>query len=205
MLGNQMNEIMPKVILIGGTSHAGKSTLARQLGEALGWKVIATDRLARHPGRPWKTPPETVPPHVADHYLSLSADELLADVLRHYQTLWPTIRDLIIQRETNLIVEGSALWPERVAPLASPNVTALWLTASDDFLQQRVYTTSGFEGASNHQKEMIQKFVGRTLLYNQRMTEAVRHLNLRSISVEHLSPKELLEQFLIQLKSSKLY
>ena len=94
-----MNEIMSRVILIGGPSHAGKSTLAQHLSESRGWKVIATDQLARHPGRPWKTPPETVPQPVAEHYLSLLADELLADVLQHYRSLWPTISRLIKHRE----------------------------------------------------------------------------------------------------------
>ena len=41
-----------KLILIGGTSHTGKSTLARQLAEELGWNYLSTDQLARHPGRP---------------------------------------------------------------------------------------------------------------------------------------------------------
>ena len=43
-----------RVILIGGTSHAGKSTLGLSLAEKLGWDYLATDSLARHPGRPWK-------------------------------------------------------------------------------------------------------------------------------------------------------
>lgn len=59
----------PKVILIGGALHAGKSTLAKTLALKLGWRYVSTDSLARHPGRPWKPKPNRVPDHVAEHYL----------------------------------------------------------------------------------------------------------------------------------------
>lgn len=42
-----------RVILIGGSSHAGKSTLAQALAAELGWSYGSTDKRARHPGRPW--------------------------------------------------------------------------------------------------------------------------------------------------------
>ena len=40
-----------RVILIGGSSHVGKSTLAQSLASKLGWRYISTDSLARHPGQ----------------------------------------------------------------------------------------------------------------------------------------------------------
>ena len=52
------------VVLIGGTSHVGKSTVARALATSLGFRHVSTDRLARHPGRPWTT----TRPHVREHY-----------------------------------------------------------------------------------------------------------------------------------------
>ena len=175
---------MSKVILIGGTSHAGKSTLAQHLSESRGWPVIATDQLARHPGRPWKTPSKPVPEHVAEHYLSLSADELLTDVLRHYRSLEPTIIRLIEQREADLIIEGSALWPEWVVSVLSDNVTALWLTASDNFLKRRIHQASEHDRAVGEPREIIRKFTERTLLYNQQMMEILHRLELPSLNVE---------------------
>ena len=153
--------------------------------------MIATDQLARHPGRPWRTLPERVPQHVAEHYLSLSADELLADVLRHYRSLWPTVSNLIVQSDVPLIVEG--LWPEWTAGIASDKVTALWLTASDDFLKQRIHRASEYDKAVGEQKEMIRKFTERTLLYNQQMMTVLHRLGLPSVNVERFSLKELAE------------
>jgi adenylate kinase family enzyme len=66
-----------RVILIGGSSRIGKSTLAESLAMKLGWRHISTDSLARHPGRPWRAKPESVPLHIAEHYLSLSTNALI--------------------------------------------------------------------------------------------------------------------------------
>jgi len=42
------------VILLGGTSCVGKSSLGQSLASSLGWDLLSTDQLARHPGRPWR-------------------------------------------------------------------------------------------------------------------------------------------------------
>lgn len=36
-----------RVILIGGSSHTGKSALAEVIGARLGWRHVSTDSLAR--------------------------------------------------------------------------------------------------------------------------------------------------------------
>jgi 2-phosphoglycerate kinase len=178
-----------RVILIGGSSHVGKSTLAESLAMKLGWRQISTDSLARHPGRPWRAKPESVPLHVAEHYLSLSTDALIEDVLRHYRNMWPNVESIITERATHhsterLILEGSALWPEFVATLSLDNVAAIWLTASNNFFQTRIYKASQFEEATVQGKIMIQKFLERTHLYNNQMMDAIKRLGLVSINVE---------------------
>ena len=193
-----------RVILIGGPSNVGKSTIAEFLAAKLGWRSISTDRLARHPGRPWKTKPETVPGHVADHYLSLSADELFDDVLRHYRSMWPTIESIVTTHATErsaarLIMEGSALWPESVATLNLPNVASLWLTASNNLLQERIYNASQFGEATVREKMMIQKFLERVYRYNQHMIEAVNRLGLVSINVAAISSLHELSDSCLEL------
>ena len=70
-----------KLILIGGTSHVGKSTVGRRLAEDLGWNYLSTDQLARHPGRPWRADGGQIPDDVAEHYSSLSVSDLVDTVL----------------------------------------------------------------------------------------------------------------------------
>ncbi|WP_316959625.1 hypothetical protein [Streptomyces sp. TRM68367] len=56
------------MVLIGGTSHTGTSTVARAVAGRLGFACRSTDGLVRHPGRPWRTPEHEVAPYVAEHY-----------------------------------------------------------------------------------------------------------------------------------------
>lgn len=55
-----------------------------------------------------------MPPHVAEHYRSLTVDQLIASVLDHYERLWPRIEELIavhaLGNGAGLVLEGSALW-----------------------------------------------------------------------------------------------
>lgn len=177
-----------RVILIGGPSHVGKSTLALAMADELGWQHISTDSLARHPGRPWKSATRPVRQHVADHYLSLSVDELITDVLRHYKSMWPGIEELVRGRATDptayrLIIEGSAIWPERVAATNIDCVAAFWLTAGNELLTDRIHAASRFEKGTPEEKALIEKFLGRNYRLNELMMDAVNKIGLASIDV----------------------
>lgn len=175
-----------RVLLIGGTSHVGKSTLAEALTATLGWRLISTDRLARHPGRPWKTSSGPFPEHLAAHYLSRSIDELAGEQLRHYQQLWPRIEVLLTEHAADpgaggLILEGSGVLPERVAVLRTPGTAAVWLTASPAVLRDRIYSASQFSERTAEEKVMVDKFLGRTDRYNQLIVRAVESHRFASI------------------------
>ncbi len=194
-----------RVILIGGTSHVGKSTVSESLAAALGWAHISTDSLARHPGRPWKPAPERVPDHVQEHYLSLSVDELVEDVLRHYRVnVWPKV-EAIIESHTDdpsaggLVLEGSALWPDFTVGLDFNKVAALWLTATDEVVVRRVRDGSLYRSKSPIEREMIDKFLQRTLAYNVRMVDAVRRSGFVLMDVQQSSMAELTERCMTSL------
>lgn len=181
----QMDKPDLRGILIGGTSNVGKSTLAQAIAARRGGQWTSTDSLGRHPGRPWGT----VRPHVAEHYATLAVDELIADVLRHYRGLWPGIEQLVAAHASDparppLILEGSALWPESVASLRLPGVGALWLTASDTFLQGRIYAGSGYAQAPPEARLLVDKFLARTLRYDELMLRALARLGLPWLNVE---------------------
>ena len=194
----------PNVILIGGTSHVGKSTVAESLTSELGWSLTSTDSLARHPGRPWRHPPETVPEHVAEHYLSLPVGELLSDVLRHYSVnVWPKIEE-IVTSGAGIVVEGSALWPEFAIGLDSDRVAALWLTASEEILTQRIRGESLYHSKAGREQMMIDKFIERTLAYDVLMVEVARRHGLALVDVLQSSPEELTDRCLSVLNVGRL-
>ncbi|MBT2898397.1 AAA family ATPase [Streptomyces sp. McG3] len=173
------------MVLIGGTSNTGKSTVAEAVAERLGCEHRSTDGLARHPGRPWRTPEHEVPPHVAEHYGTLTTDELLASVLDHYERLRPRIEELITDRAgagaPGLVLEGSALWPAWVARLTVPRTAAVWLTADDTVVRDRVRAAGRYEEATDAERHLMDRFLARTVHYQARMLDAVEALGLARV------------------------
>ena len=201
-----MSRLAPfRVALIGGTSHAGKSTTARAVAARLGGEAVSTDRLARHPGRPWPTPTWVVPDHVAEHYRTLTPDELIASVLAHYGRMWAMVRERIEARAADenaapLVLEGSALWPELVAEVDLPAVRAVWLTADDALFDARIRGESRFDEASPAGRQLIESFAARTRLYNAAMLAQVRRLGLPLVEVTAaMSPDDVAEAVLAAL------
>ena len=181
-----MSAIDPRVLLIGGSSNVGKSTVAGLLGARPGWIHVSTDSLGRHPGRPWPTPWRAVPEHVARHYLTLGPDQLLRSVLVHYRNMEPSIRTLIERHARGgekLVLEGSALLPETVAALRVAGMAAIFLTADDELFRARIARESGLDGLDARGREMVEKFIARTLLYNAHMMEGVRAYGLPFLTV----------------------
>jgi 2-phosphoglycerate kinase len=185
-----------RVVLIGGTSHTGKSTVARSVAERLGSEYRSTDGLARHPGRPWRTPEWEVPPQVAEHYATLAVDELIHSVLAHYERLWPRIEELVTERAKGdgpgLVLEGSALWPDRVAGLGIPHTTKVWLTADEAVLRARVRESARDE----ERRHPVDKFLARSVRYQQLMVESVDAHGLCRIDTSDRSVAELVEAVL---------
>ena len=203
-----MNELTERtrVILIGGSSHIGKSTLSKFLAAKLGWSYLATDSLARHPGRPWANANGTVKGHVAEHYRTLSVESLLNDVLSHYRiNVLPQVKVLVDSHTSNLsteclIIEGSALYPSFIADLVNKNsVRAIWLTGSDRTIRTRIFRESNFDRLDKDKQHLIQKFLDRTVLYNRRMQEEVKRLGLVDINVESVATVDRLANHCLKL------
>ncbi|MGN9762953.1 AAA family ATPase [Streptomyces sp. SD31] len=184
-----------RVVLIGGTSHTGKSTAARAVARRLGFDCRSTDLLARHPGRPWRTPEWEPPPHVAEHYATLGVDELIRSVLDHYAHLWPRIEELVTDHATGhgpgLVLEGSALWPARVAGLATPHTRAVWLTADDTTLRERMRTSARYAQLADPERYLVDKFLARTERYQELMAQAVDRHDLMRIDTAGCSAAEV--------------
>ncbi|MGI5372902.1 AAA family ATPase [Streptomyces sp. CA-251387] len=190
-----------RVVLIGGTSHTGKSTVARAVAERLGFDCRSTDKLARHPGRPWRTAEWEPPPHVAEHYAGLDVDELIRSVLDHYAGLWPRIEALINDRARGdgpgLVLEGSALWPTRVAGLTSvPHTGAVWLTADEAVLRERLRSSARYGELTGRERYLVDKFLARAERFQTLVAQAVDAHGLARIDTGGRSVGELVDAVL---------
>ncbi len=164
-----------RILLVGGTSHVGKTTLAMDLARRLGWQHLSTDQLARHPGRPWRNDGSKLPADVIDYYRSAAAPDLLDSVVRHYQqNVWPITDAIVRSRAANpydppLILEGSALLPGPVGQAQLPATRAVWLTAPEAVIVERIQTASNLSSRSEQDRRLIEAFLERALQFDQRV------------------------------------
>ena len=118
--------------------------------------------------------------------------------LRHYRdNVWPLIESIVTSHATDLstdrlIMEGSAILPELVVTLPLGNIAAIWLTAGNELFEERIYSGSQYGTKSPREKEMIDKFLERTWLYDERMKDTVKRLGLVCINVNGISVDELI-------------
>lgn len=184
------------MILISGTSHTGKSTLASSIGARTGWHVQSTDKLGRHPGRPWPT----VPAHVAEYYASLSDEAIYQFLLNHHQNMWPTIERLLSDHRVNqtpLILEGSALRADYVKDLARDETAIVFLHSDHDFLKDRMQRESGFDRLDQQSRRLVEVFIERSLRDSDQNLAAARHHGLPCVDVRDLQAVDALRETLI--------
>ncbi|MGW6195367.1 hypothetical protein ACWF0M_04380 [Kribbella sp. NPDC055110] len=189
-----------RVVLVGGTSSVGKSTVAQVLAERLGFDYLSTDKLGRHRGRPWATPGHEVPAHVVEHCRSLTGEQLVDALLDHYEQMWPRIEELVTSRSTaaaGLVLEGSGVWPANVARLTTPYTSAVWLSASERVVSARIHSISRYDGLTTEDRSLVDKFLARSLGYQTRMLTLVDQLALKHLDVtKPRSPEQLTDEIL---------
>lgn len=168
-------------VLILGTSHVGKSTCAHTLSDVLGWPVVSTDKLGRHPGRPWTG----VPAPVTEFYLRLS-DEAVYWFLRvHHENMRPVICKAIqdARKRGGFILEGAALRPEYLADWDVGDALAVCLHAGESVLRERISAGSRYFERSRETKQAIDMFIERSLRENAALVETAKQHGLKLIDV----------------------
>lgn len=181
----------PLGILIGGSSHVGKSTLAKSLAVSLQRELISTDNLGRHPGRPWPSPL----PEVAEYYTNLSDETLHWFLKVHHENMWPRICQIIEDRKQLLksfVLEGAALRPEYITKLDPDFIKTVFLYAEDDFLRFRMMEESGYKNATRSAASIIDKFVERSIRDNREMLNVARDAKIPCVDVARAEAIEAL-------------
>lgn len=159
-------------LLIFGSSHVGKSRLASRLGAALGWQVLSTDQMGRHPGRPWLNSK----PEVEEYFSKLSDHTIYWLFMAHHQNMWPLIKaqlDKLLQSDTPFVLEGAALRPEYLQELDLVHFEIVGLWAEKPVLKARMYDLSGYFEQDDAHRIVFDRFIQRSLRDNDALrTEA---------------------------------
>ena len=189
-------------LLISGSSNVGKTTFATRLAQQLGCNVISTDSLARHPGRPW--PDVRLP--VAEYYARLSPETIYWFLKVHHENMWPSILQRIEaerRAQTCFVFEGSALRPEYIAPLISGEWLGIFLYADNDSLRERMRSEAKYSQADKGRRNIIDKFIDRSLRDNSEMHAVARDHGMRAVDTfDSLAVADLFDEFVQRLSSS---
>lgn len=184
-------------LLIAGTSHVGKTTFAAKLANTLGWHLDSTDRLARHPGRPWPAPP----PAVMEFYTSLSSETIHWFLKVHHENMRPLLQRRIEdmhRTHRGFILEGSALRPEYIADLAPASAVSIFLHAEAGFLRERICREADYDHADAHTRTAIDRFIERSLRDNVELEAAARRHGMKRVNVADRNALDGLYEELLQ-------
>ena len=182
---------IPKVVLIGGPPFVGKSSVARCLAARYQYGCISTDDIGKALGiiTTAQTHPEL---HMADHtnyqeYFSLTPVEILIEYIkRSHEFIWPAL-EKIIQTHSSwgdpLVMEGYALWPEKVMAAKFSSTGSLWLTCDDRLLEARIRSQEDFYRGATDENALITNVMKRSSRYNALMLESAEKWRANVIHV----------------------
>ena len=196
-----------RVVLIGGTSHVGKSTFAESLADALAWQYLSTDSLSRHPGRPWRLDGSAVPAHVIQYFQTRSTEVLLDEVLQHFrQNVWPIAEAIVQCRLANeydigLVLEGSAILPGCVHRAGWNDVKSLWFLDSNDLIRQRILAGSHYLEQPASIQRAVSGFLDRSLAFDHFLTESLAGLNFDVIDADNPEQIEHVKNAIVSANS----
>jgi 2-phosphoglycerate kinase len=165
---------IPTVVLIGGTSGAGKTTLGRALAAKLDAVSLTCDDLAL--ALRAITTPESHPglhlmniPNAADYFTFSSVEKLIADASAQQKAVWPAIERVIrvrAKQKTRIVIDGWFLRPSEVATLGIENLTSFWINVDRNILEERERVLTKDLGQSSEPERMLQTFLGRSYWHN---------------------------------------
>lgn len=182
-----MTNNLPRVILIGGTPGAGKTTLGSALATKLGVTSLTIDDLVT--AAIAVTTPESHPglhalrkgPHT-EYYTNSSVQQLIADATLRHEATWPMVRQLIrkyVMMGRGIVIDGWHIRPEWVAQLQMENVWAGWLVIDPKVLEERERQQGvDFLKGSTDPEKMFRNFMGRSLWYNDLIKQQAAALQM---------------------------
>jgi 2-phosphoglycerate kinase len=178
-----LENIKPKVFLIGGAPGAGKTTLGSALAARLGVTSLSIDDLQT--AAQAITTPESHPKlHVMrkmpslDYFTKSSIEQLKVDATMQHEAVWPMVEQVVRTHATSgspIVIDGWYLRPNWVAQLKLKNVWSGWIVASPAVLREREKNVAWYQQSTDPDR-MLENFLARSLWYNDLIQEqAAQH------------------------------
>lgn len=178
---------MRKVMLIGGSSRTGKSTIAAYLSLKTGHACISTDDIGAIV--------QTITGidslaglNYLDYYTGAAKNQLIEDMQAYHCALLAPINTLIQRHAANdapLIIEGYALYPKDVSELPGDQVGRVWLVADQKLLKRRVLENRAFFRKAGDKRKVAENYLYRSLWHNKTIYEQCRFFNQPFVLVQN--------------------
>lgn len=184
-----------KVVLIGGCPMSGKSTVARELSSLWKWANISTDDI----GEILQTVSDINPMKDIDYreyYIKKTNAELIQDVIRYHEKLFPAIERLIEIHSkwgSPIIIEGWALYPEKLADFKDKRIKKIWLVCDEMLLRKRLEEDLGFYKGSSDEDKMKNMYLKRSFWHNAKIKEECIRLNESFIEINKSTSLDIME------------
>lgn len=166
------------MLLIGGPPGAGKTTLARSVGAALGFLSTTVDDLVST-ARQFTDADSQPDLHRAggmpavDYFTDGPPDRLIADAIALQDAMWPAL-ERVVQRHANdkapIVLDWWLFDPDVVASSSVGSqgaVRSVWLHIDPDLLDRRERDLVSFREGSSDPERMHSNFMHRSLWRNE--------------------------------------
>jgi shikimate kinase len=182
---------LPHVLWLGGSTCAGKTTVARLLAAEHGLRLYACDDAFEEHRR--RARPERHPGFCRIMDLSgpelcaLPVDQQVDGLTGFYQDQMEMIVEDLLQIPDGgpVLAEGSGLLPELVAPLLTDHGKALWMIATPEFRRRR-YRERAQRGSWVREapEDVFRRWMERDDVLAARRSERASALGLAVLSVD---------------------
>lgn len=174
------------MLLIGGPPGAGKTTLCRALGAALGFlsttvdDLVSTARLFADP----EAQPDLHRMHgisAVEYFTDAPPERLIDDAVALQDAMWPALERVINRHVTEkdpIVMDWWLFHPDLVAPVESGAVRSVWLHIDPDELDRRERAVTWFRDGARDPEGMHANFMHRSLWRNRLVLERATALGM---------------------------
>lgn len=197
---DELRERLSHVLWIGGTPHAGKTTLSRLLAGKYDLKIYNLDwhHVREHLHRPGGAPAGWHDLSMDERWVLPSPEELAEREIASWTARSPlVIEDLLaLPRDRQIVAEGPAVFPWWIAPLLRSPRQAIFLIASPEWRvaalarRYRDDPSSSIHARTNDPEKAQRNIAERDRLMAERIVASCQELGLRHEGVDGSSDLE---------------